>query len=127
MHKGQKRSPVPVPALTEKDMAHLNWIRRNSTHFARSALKFYRMDGRGAFVIKQADAQPSGTAARYCTVNGVLTSGIVWPDEKTAALVRMYDPAQQFVVVFLYDSGAVSSYAIDFVKMGDTFTVEAAT
>jgi hypothetical protein len=126
MSKGQKRSPPPAPALTEKDIAHLNWIQRNSTHLARSALKFYRMDGRGAFIVKEEDAQPSGTAARYCTVHGVLTSGIVWPDEKTAALVRTYDPAQQFVVVFLYHSGAASSYTIRFVKMGDTFTVEAA-
>jgi len=36
------------------------------------------------------------------------------------------DPAHQFVVVFLYQRGTVSSYTIGFIKMGDTFTVEAA-
>jgi hypothetical protein len=126
MSKGRKPEPPPTPALTEQDIAHLNWIQRNSTQLARSALTFYRRDGRGAFVVKEEDAQPSGTAARYCTVNGVLASGIVWSDENTAALVRTYDPAQQFVVVFLYHSGAASSYTIRFAKMGDTFTVEAA-
>jgi hypothetical protein len=78
--KGQKRTPLPAPALTEKDFAHLNWIRRNSTHLVRSVLKLYRRGGRGAF----------------------------------------------FVIVFLYRSGAASSYTIRFVKLGDTFTVEAA-
>jgi hypothetical protein len=39
MRKGQKRTPLPAPALTEKDLAHLNWIRRNSAQLVRSALK----------------------------------------------------------------------------------------
>jgi hypothetical protein len=56
----------------------------------------------------------------------VQITGIVWPDVTTAELVRTYDPAQQFVIVFLYRSGAASSYTIRFVKLGDTFTVEAA-
>jgi len=55
----------------------------------------------------------------------VQTTEIRWPDVQTAERVRTYDPAQQFVIVFLYHSGAASSYTIRFVKMGDTFTVEA--
>ena len=66
------------------------------------------------------------TAARYLTVTGVQTTASRWPDEQTAERVRMYDPAQQFVIVFLYHSGAASAYTIRFVKIGDTFTVEAA-
>lgn|SRR5262249_42328558 len=126
MSKGQKRSPPPVPALTEKDRAHLNWIQRNSTNLVRSALKLYRTGGRGAFVVREEEAKPSGTAARYLTVTGVQTTGIPWPDVRTAELVRRYDPAQQFVIVFLYRNGAANSYTIGFVKTGDTFTVEAA-
>ncbi len=126
MSKAQKRSPLPAPALTEKDLAHLNWIRRNSTHLVRSALKLYREGGRGAFIVREEDAKPSGTAARYLTVTGVQTTEIRWPDVTTAELVRTYNPAQQFVIVFLYRSGAASAYTIRFVKMGDTFTVEAA-
>jgi hypothetical protein len=38
--------------------------------------------------------------------------------------VRTYQPTQQFVIVFEY-GGAVSSYTIRFVQMGDTFVVEA--
>jgi hypothetical protein len=125
MSKGRKRPPLPAPALTEKDIAHLNWIQRNSTNLVRSALTFYRMGGRGAFIVREEEAQPSGTAARYLTITGVQTTGIRWPDVQTAELVRRYDPAQQFVIVFLYRSGTASSYTIHFVKMGDTFTVEA--
>ena len=125
MSKGPKRTPQPAPTLTEKDIAHLNWIRRNSTSLVRSALKLYRLGGRGAFIVREEDAKPSGTAARYLTVTGVQTSGIVWPDVKTAERVRTYDPAQQFVIVFQYRSGAASSYTIRFVKIGDTFAVEA--
>ncbi len=126
MSKAQKRSPLPAPALTEKDLAHLNWIRRNSTHLVRSALKLYREGGRGAFIVREEDAKPSGTAARYFTATGVLTTGMVWPDVKTAELVRRYEPAHQFVIVFVYRSGAASAYTIRFVQIGDTFAVEAA-
>ena len=126
MSKGQKRTPLPAPPLTEKDIAHLNWIRQNSTHLVHSALKFFRMGGRGAFIVREEDAKPSGTAARYFTATGVQTTGIGWPDGTTAELVRMYNPAQQFVIVFLYRSRIASSYTIRFVKMGDTFAVEAA-
>lgn len=126
MSKGQKRSPPPVLALTEKDIAHLNWIKRNSTNLVRSALKLYRMSGRGAFIVREEEAKPSGTAARYLTATAVQTTEIRWPDVHTAELVRRYDPAQQFVIVFLYRNGAVSSYTIGFVKMEDTFRIEAA-
>jgi hypothetical protein len=126
MGKGHKRPPPPVPALTDQDIAHLKWIQRNSTELARSALMLYRKHGRGAFIVKEKDAQPAGTAARYQTVKHLLTTGNVWPNEKTADRVHRYDPAHQFVVVFLYQRGTASSYTIGFVKMGDTFTVEAA-
>jgi hypothetical protein len=124
MRKGQKRSPLPAPALTEKDRAHLNWIRRKSMPLVRSARKLYREGGRGTCIIRE-DAKPSGTAAHYLTVTGVQTTEIRWPDGTTAALVRTYNRAQQFVV-FLYRSGAASAYTICLVKMGVTFTVEAA-
>jgi hypothetical protein len=125
MSKARRRTPLPTPALTEKDIAHLNWIRRNSTTLVHSALKLYRKGGRGAFLVREEDAKPSGTAARYLTVTGMQTAGTVWPDVTTAALVRTYDPAQQFVIVFLYHGGTASSYTIRFAKMGDTFMVEA--
>jgi hypothetical protein len=126
MRKGQKRSPLPAPALTEKDRAHLNWIRRQSTPLVRSARKLYREGERSACIIREEDAKPSGTAVHYLTVTGVQTTEIRWPDGTTAALVRTYNPAQQFVIVFRYRSGAASTYTICFVKLGDTFTVEAA-
>jgi hypothetical protein len=126
MGKGHKRTPPPAPALTEQDIAHLNWIGRNSTALVRSALTLYRRRGRGAFIIREAEAKPSGTAARYLTVTGVHTTGTRWPDVKTAELVRTYDPVQQFVIVFLYHSGAASSYTIHFVQVNDTFRVEVA-
>ena len=126
MAKGQKRPPLPAPVLTEKDRAHLNWIRQNSANLVRSALTLYREGGRGAFIVREEDAKPSGTAARYFTATGVLTTGLVWPDVKTAELVRRYEPAHQFVIVFVYRSGAASAYTIHFVQMGDTFAVEVA-
>ena len=126
MAKGQKRPPLPAPVLTEKDRAHLNWIRQNSANLVRSALTLYREGGRGAFIVREEDAKPSGTAARYFTATGVLTTGLVWPDVTTAELVRRYEPAHQFVIVFVYRGGAASSYAIGFVRMGDTFAVEVA-
>ena len=126
MSKGQKRSPPSVPALTDQDIAHVKWIQRNGTELARSALTLYRKHGRGAFIVKEKDAQPAGTAARYQTVKHLLTTGSVWPNEKIANRVHTYNPAHQFVVVFLYQSGAATAYTISFVKMGDTFAVEAA-
>ena len=125
MSKGQKRSPPSLPALTDQDIAHVNWIQRNGTELARSALLLYRKHGRGAFIVKEKDAQPSGTAAHYQTVKHLLTTGSVWPNEKTADRVHTYNPAHQCVVVFLYHSGAANSYTIGFVKIGDTLTVEA--
>jgi hypothetical protein len=124
MSKGRKRPPPPT--LTEQDIAHLNWIQRNSTDLVRSALELYRKRGRGAFIVKEEEAKPSATAAHYCTVTAVQTTESRWPDVKTAELVRAYDPAQQFVIVFLYHSGAASSYTIHFVEVDDKFTVEAA-
>jgi hypothetical protein len=124
MAKGPKWPPPP--ALTEKDLAHLNWIRRNSTYLVRSALKFYRTAGRGAFIIREEDAKPSGTAAHYLSVTGVETTEIRWPDVTTAELVRRYEPAHQFVIVFVYRSGAASAYTIRFIQIEDTFAVEAA-
>jgi hypothetical protein len=126
MTKGQKRSPLPAPELTEKDRAHLNWIKQNSTNLVRTALKLYHKSGRGAFVVRKQDANPSGTVARYFTTTSVLTTAAGWPDVKTASLVRTYEPAHQFVIVFVYHDGAVSSYTIRFVQTGDTFAVEAA-
>ena len=124
MSKGRKRPPPP--ALTEQDITHLHWIQRNSTALVRSALELFRKRGRGAFIVREQEAKPSGTAARYLSVTAVQTTESRWPDVKTAELVRTYDPAQQFVIVFLYHSGAASSYIIHFVKVDDTFTVEAA-
>ena len=126
MGKGRKRTPLPAPALTEKDRAHLSWISQNGNNLVHSALTLYHRSGRGAFIIREEDAKPSGTAARYFTATGVQTTGTGWPDIKTAELVRRYEPAHQFVIVFVYRSGAASSYMIRFVQMGDTFAVEAA-
>src|SRR6266508_5386885 len=50
---------------------------------------------------------------RYTTAN----TGSVWPNEKTADRVHTYNPAHQFVVVFLYHSGAANSDTIGFVTM----------
>jgi len=94
--------------------------------FVRSSLQLYRKRGRGAFIIREDEAKPSGTSAHYLAVNGMQTLGIVWPDQQTAERVRAYDPTQQFVIVFMYRSGAASSYTMHFVQMDDTFTVEAA-
>jgi hypothetical protein len=124
MSKGRKRPPAP--ALAEQDIAHLHWMQRNSTDLVRSALELYRKRGRGAFIVKEEEAKPSGTAARYLTVTAVQTTESRWPDVKTAELVRTYDPAQQFVIVFLYHGGAASSYTIHFVEVDDMFTVEVA-
>jgi len=124
MRKGHNRPPRS--ALTKQDIAHFNWIQRNSADFVRSALKLYRKRGRGAFIIREDEAKPSGTAAHYLAENGMQRTRIVWPDQQTAELVRNYDPTQQFVIVFMYRSGTASSYTMHFVQMDDTFTVDAA-
>jgi len=124
MRKGHNRPPRS--ALTKQDIAHFNWIQRNSADFVRSALKLYRKRGRGAFIIREDEAKPSGTSAHYLAENGMQRTGIVWPDQQTAELVRNYDPTQQFVIVFMYRSGTASSYTMHFVQMDDTFTVDAA-
>jgi hypothetical protein len=124
MRKAHTRPPPS--ALTKQDIAHFNWIQRNSMDLVRSALKLYRKRGRGAFIIREDEAKPSGTSAHYLAVNGMQTPGIVWPDQQTAERVRAYDPTQQFIIVFMYRSGAASSYTMHFVQMDDTFTVDVA-
>jgi hypothetical protein len=126
MAKAQKPPPrPPAPELTEKDRAHLNWIRQNSTNLVRTALKLYQKSGRGAFIVREQDAKPSRTFARYFPAMSVLGAGVGWPDVRTAELVRTYQPTQQFVIVFAYLDGAISVYTIRFVQTGDTFAVEA--
>jgi hypothetical protein len=125
MSKRPKRTPPPPPALTEKDLAHLRWVQQNITRLVGGALKLYGEGGRGAFIVREEDAKPAGTAARYLTSTSVNTTGIGWPDEKVASRVRTYNPIEQFVIVFLYRSGATSSYTIRFVQREDTFAVEA--
>jgi hypothetical protein len=124
MREGHNRPPPS--ALTKQDIAHFNWIKRNSMDLVRNALKLYRKRGRGAFIIREEEAKPSGTSAHYLAVNGMQTTGIVWPDQQTAERVCAYDPTQQFVIVFMYRSGTASSYTMHFVQMDDTFTVDAA-
>jgi hypothetical protein len=123
--KRQNQAPLPTPAWTEKDSAHLHWIRQNSSQFVRGALTRYRTSGRGAFIIREEDAKPSGTAAHYLTVTAGHMTGNIWPNATTAEMVRTYDPTQQFIIVFVYRNGAASPYTIRFSNMGDTFTVEA--
>jgi hypothetical protein len=122
----KRRQPPPPTALTQQDIAHLNWIQHNSTKLVRGAIQLYHTRGRGAFIVAEEQARPSGTTARYLSSSAVLTTEHRWPDVPTAELVRTYDPAQQFVIVFVYHSGAVSAYTIHFVKTGATFTVEIA-
>jgi len=105
---------MPAPKPTDKDSAHLKWVQRNSVKLVRSALDSYRINGRGAFIIREEDAKPSGTAARYLSVRGARASGAAWPGPKTAQMVHTYDPTQQFVIVFLYRSGTANAYTIRF-------------
>jgi hypothetical protein len=121
MSKERKRPPPPPLALTAQDIAHLNWIQRNSADLVRSALMLYRKRGRGAFIIREGEAKPSGTSAHYLAVTSIRTGGIVWPDHKTADRVRSYDPAPQFVIVFHYRSGAATSYTMHFIQVDDTY------
>jgi hypothetical protein len=124
MAKGQK-PPPPAAELTEKDRAHLNWVRQNSTNLVRTALKLYQKSGRGAFIVREQDAKPSGTVARYFPSTGATEVGLGWTDAQTAHLVRTYEPAHQFVIAFVYRDGATNAYTIRFVQTGDTFAVEA--
>jgi hypothetical protein len=124
MRKAQKRSPPSAPESPEKDQAHLNWIRQNSTNLVRTAQKLYHKSGRGTFIIREQDAKPSSTTARYLTLTGAYASETGWPDFKTEELVRSYDPAQQFVIAFVYRDGTASAYMLRFVQTGDTFTIE---
>lgn len=124
MTKGRKRSPPPASIPTEKDRAHLNWIRQNSADLVRTARKLYHKSGRGAFIIREQDAKPLRTTAHYLTLTGVHSSGTGWPDFKTAELVHNYDPAQQFVIAFVYRDGTTNTYTLRFVQIGDTFTIE---
>jgi hypothetical protein len=105
---------IPVATLTDKDTLHLKWVQRNRAKLVRAALESYRVGGRGAFIIREEEAKPSGTAARYLSVRGAQVTGSGWPGEQTAQMVQTYDPAQQFVLVFLYRNGAASSYTMYF-------------
>src|SRR5262245_5421802 len=115
---------TPAPKLTDKDNAHLKWVQRNSAKLVRGALDSYRVGGRGAFIIREEDAKPSGTAARYLTVRGAQATGAAWPGAKTAQMVHTYDPTQQFVIVFLYRSGAANSYVIRFGSANNLTVIE---
>jgi len=112
MRKGSKRTPLPAPALTEKDLAHLNWIRQNSTHLVRSALKLYRRGGRGAFIVREEEAKPSGTAAlpdRYGRANNRYrlagcNDGRAGSYVRSRTAVRHRLPVPQWRSQFVHDS-----------------------
>jgi hypothetical protein len=124
MGKERKRPP-PAPELTEKDRTHLNWIQQNSSSLVRTALKLYQKSGRGTFIVREQDAKPSGTVARYFPSTSAVAVGMGWIDAHTAHLVRTYEPAHQFVIAFVYSGGATNVYTIRFVQTGETFAVEA--
>jgi hypothetical protein len=118
----KERTPPPAVSaatLTDRDAMHLKWVRRNSAKLVRYALESYRTGGRGAFIIREEDAKPSGTAARYLTMRGAHVTEIGWPGAQTAQMVQTYDPGQQFVLVFLYRNGTASSYTMYFSSTND--------
>src|SRR5262249_19503799 len=120
------KTPTATPAskLTDKGSAHFKWVQRNGAKLVRSALDSYRINGRGAFIIREEDAKPSGTAARYLSVRGARATGAAWPGPKTAQMVHTYDPTQQFVIVFLYRSGVANSYVIRFGSANNLTVIE---
>jgi len=122
------KTPTTTPAakVIDKDSIHLKWAQRNSARLVRGALESYRVGGRGAFIIREEDAKPSGTAARYLTVRGARAVGAAWPGIKTAQMVHTYDPTHQFVIVFLYRNGAANSYTIRFDGANNLSVVETA-
>jgi hypothetical protein len=124
MTEREKQRPPPAPKLTEKDRAHLDWIQENGTNLVRTALKLYKKSGRGAFIIREQDAKPSGTTARYFPATNMSETGN-WPDTQTLKLIHTYNPTHQFVIAFVHLNGIVNTYTIRFFQKGDTFAVEA--
>jgi hypothetical protein len=122
----KKQKPPPsAEELMEKERTHLDWIRQNGTSLARTALTLYQKSGRGAFIIREQDAKPSGTVARYVPITSTLALGSGWTDVRTGELVYAYEPSHQLVIAFVYRDGTSSTYTIGFVQIGETITIEA--
>jgi len=113
MHKGRK---PPLSAQLQEADPRRQWIYQNRNQLVRQALAGYQTGRRGALVVAPRQAGPNAgkIEALYVSDHAAQTSGRGWPDDHTAAMVRGYTPANEFVVVMLHTNGQAKSYRIQF-------------
>jgi len=104
------------------------WIYQNRDRLIRQALEGYRTSRRGALLIHPQVVGGRSTSVievGYLSDRAAQASGRGWPDQKTAEMVRSYDPASELVILMLHLNGSAISYRIHFAKAAITWVTSA--
>src|SRR3954466_831369 len=107
MQKG--RNPPPASEQSAEIDPRREWIYQNRDRLVHQALDGYRTGSRGALIVYPgADRSSTGKIdVGYVSDRAAQTSGRGWPTTQTAAMVRAYDPAREFVIVMIHMNGSV--------------------
>jgi hypothetical protein len=94
------------------------WIYQNRDRLVHQALDSYRTWHRGALVVYlgQDSFRTGKINVGYLSDRVAQASGRGWPTDQTAAMVRSYNPVNEFVIVMIHLTGAVKSYRVQFSK-----------
>ena len=113
------KKPKPAQPLTagESDPRR-QWVYQHRDRLVRQALDGYQRTRRGALVIHPGSYdQTTGLIdVLWLSDHAIRSSGRGWPDQKTAMMVRTYDPTSEFVIVMIHVDGLAQSYRVGFTK-----------
>jgi hypothetical protein len=123
----QKGRNTPLPPTTAEPDPRRQWIYQNRDRLVHQALDGYRTGHRGALVVYPGhDSFSTGKiAVGYLSDRAAQASGRGWPTDQTAAMVRSYNPANEFVIIMIHLTGSVKSYRLQFSKTSITMVSSA--
>jgi hypothetical protein len=122
----RRKAPLPPTQSAEADPRR-QWIYQNRDRLVHQALDSYRTWHRGALVVYlgQDSFRTGKINVGYLSDRVAQASGRGWPTDQTAAMVRSYNPANEFVIVMIHLNGSVISYRVQFSKTTMTLVVSA--
>jgi len=112
----KRRNAPPPPAQSAVADPRRPFIYQNRDRLVHQALDGYRTGNRGALIVHPLQRGPNAGKIEvvYLSDRAAQASGRGWPSDKTAAMVRSYNPANELVIVMVYVNGAAKSYRVQF-------------
>jgi hypothetical protein len=98
--------------LSTDPATHGPWVRQNQDDLRQAAMGCFQTGGRGALVVDWNDDlfHTAAFSITYCTDLGLRQSGIGWPNQETAEIVRTYNPACEYILILIDPGGIDRSY-----------------